>query len=96
MQGIGPANEAVFFHKKTKTLIVTDLCVFIKAKVRSSSRARFRGIAVPYGPHCATCGCGRSLWRWWMYLTSWQPLVTTTPNPFQQTQSPHASTSRLV
>lgn len=48
MQGIGPANEAVFFHKKTKTLIVTDLCVFIKAKVRISSRACRGGIAVSY------------------------------------------------
>lgn len=27
--GIGPANEVVFFHRRTRTLIVTDLVVFI-------------------------------------------------------------------
>ncbi|GAB5031987.1 protein isoform 1 [Nannochloropsis oceanica] len=27
--GIGPANEVVFFHKSTKTLLVTDLVVYI-------------------------------------------------------------------
>jgi hypothetical protein len=27
--GIGPANEVVFFHRPTKTLLVTDLIVFI-------------------------------------------------------------------
>ncbi len=27
--GIGPANEVVFFHKRSKTLVVTDLVVFI-------------------------------------------------------------------
>ena len=27
--GIGPANEVVFFHKPSRTLLVTDLCIFI-------------------------------------------------------------------
>ena len=30
--GIGPANEVVFYHRKSKTLIVTDLVVFIDGK----------------------------------------------------------------
>lgn len=35
-QGIGPANEVVFFHKKSKTLICTDLVVYIKSKARTA------------------------------------------------------------
>jgi hypothetical protein len=36
--GIGPANEVVFFHKASATLILTDLVVYINGKVSKRSR----------------------------------------------------------